>query len=156
MVYTNPHVRVDKIQSPTTGKACVDKIQTWAILKIGSQTLVTNQTWDKIPRAGRRRIRFLRTVEIPICVSAYNGNPYIHSCVQLKSLYALLRATEIRICVTAYNGNPYMRYCVQWKSLDALLRTMENPYMRHCVQWKSLYALPVSYTHLTLPTIPLV
>ena len=81
----------------------------------------------------------LRAMDIPICVTACNGNPYMRYCVQRKitspnadpgplpavkipnpnprtALYALLRTMEIPICVTAYNG----------KSLHTLLRSMEK------------------------------
>ena len=56
---------------------------------------------------------FLRTMEIPFSVTAYNGNPYFRDCVPLKSLYPLLRTMEIAFSVVAYNGNPYIRFCVQ-------------------------------------------
>ena len=68
---------------------------------------------------------FLRTMEIPFSVFAYNGNPYIRTAYNGNP----------SICI-AYNGNPYIPFCVQWKSLS-VLRTMMyngNPCIRYCVQ----------------------
>ena len=61
-------------------------------------------------------------MEIPVCVTAYNVNPYLPYYVQWKSLFALLRTMEI--LVTAYGGNPYKRSAY---ILYALLRTLESP-----------------------------
>ena len=39
----------------------------------------------------------LLITEIPISVTAYNGNPYIRYCVQWKALHTLLRRMDIPI-----------------------------------------------------------
>ena len=81
---------------------------------------ISVQTWKSLDP-------LLRTLEIPICVIAYNGHLYTRYCVQWKALYPSLRTIEIPVCVTTYTGNPYVRSCVQGQSLSALLRTMESP-----------------------------
>ena len=62
-------------------------------------------------------------------------NPSGHSCVLMKSQYALLRTTEIPICVLACHWVSNLRYCVARKYKYAFLRTNKIPICVPACHW---------------------
>ena len=106
----------------------------------------------------------LRTMEIPMSVTAYNGKPYnsfltgfffacplcgTSCCVFFGQAILVFSHSPFNPLRVNKERKPYIRYFVQRKALHPLLRTMEipasvtayngNSYIRYCIQWKSLY-----------------